>query len=392
MGAGRHPDRTGRRSIGLLAVAGLVLAVLAPALVAGPAEARPDPGPSLSRTTSSPQPVTAVAPTGGAAAAGAAATTYPPLDLGFTAFVLWRDWPHVDEVFAVAKTAGTRWMRVDMGWCSLEEYGSGVVSTWYQDRLDYVVTQARRNGIKLLMMVGCAPGWAGGTTYHDLPSRPAEYRRVMTYLSQRYAGRVAAWEIWNEPDCIGGCGRGSAAEYAPVLQAGFRGVRAGDPKALVVTGGVSGNNVPWLTELYAHGAKGFFDVMATHPYLAPTTAGPYSDYGGIYTIAATAQVHALMQKHGDGSKQIWFTEYGWSTPGRGSDRPGVSEATQASYLTKTTTLLTTRYPYVTKAFWYVLRDRDDSTQYENSFGLLHLDGTPKPAYSAFSRSVGKLAP
>ena len=38
-------------------------------------------------------------------------------------------------------------------------------------------------------------------------------------------------------------------------------------------------------------------------------------------------------------------------------------------------------------FWYTNQDLVASTRKEASFGLRHLDGTPKPSYAAFRDAV-----
>ena len=46
-----------------------------------------------------------------------------------------------------------------------------------------------------------APSWANGSTDPYVPPRdPNDLRRFMDSLAARTRGRVAAWEIWNEPD------------------------------------------------------------------------------------------------------------------------------------------------------------------------------------------------
>ena len=46
-----------------------------------------------------------------------------------------------------------------------------------------------------------------------------------------------------------------------------------------------------------------------------------------------------------------------------------------------------RYGYVTHAFVFTIRDRDDWSPYENNFGLVRLDGTPKPALAALRHAT-----
>ncbi|MBN1091246.1 cellulase family glycosylhydrolase [Blastococcus sp. TML/M2B] len=309
------------------------------------------------------------------------------LVLGVTIFAMWRDWPMTQQLMDHARDSGSSWIRVDMGWCTLQEEGPDRVSAWYQERLDFVVDSAAQRGLKLLIMVGCTPKWAGGgDDLTGFPSDPSDFTRAMTYLASRYQGRVAAWEIWNEPDCRGGCPNGSASDYVPVLQAGYRGVRAGDPSAVVVSAGTSGNNAPWIEQMYAAGAKGFFDVLAVHPYLEPVTAPPDAPSANmVYRLTSVEAVHDVMVRYGDQGKPIWFTEFGWTTASSG-ERPGVDEATQAAYLRSAVELTVRRFPYVTAAFWFCMRDRDDWTPYENHFGLLRLDGSAKPSFAALQQA------
>lgn len=308
-----------------------------------------------------------------------------PLELGVTVFTMWRDWDQHDQWLDRARDSGSKWLRVDMGWCSLEEAGPGKISEWYQGRLDVTVAGAAQRGLKLVVDIGCAPGWAGGSGYGSYPNDPAQFQRVARYLAERYKGKVAAWEIWNEPDCIGGCPSGSPAQFVSVLRAGYQGFKAGDPGVTVVSGGISGNNAGWIKRMYAAGAHGYFDALAVHPYQHPENEAPdAASQGQVYRLTSLPLVHAEMVRNGDGDKPIWFTEFGWSTSLTGP-KVGVDEPTQARYLEQPVGQIRRQYPYVSHAFWYCLRDRDDWTPFENSFGLLHVDGSAKPAFAALQR-------
>ncbi len=318
------------------------------------------------------------------AAPGATGGSSRTLQTGVEVFSMWRDWPVNPQMLDRVAGAGSGWARVGVGWCSLEERGPGQVSTWYQDRLDSTVAEAERRGLKLLLTLGCTPSWAGASDMKVLPQDVSQYQRVAQYLAARYAGRVEAWELWNEPDCVTGtCGEQDPAGYLPVLRAGHTGIKAGDPTATVVTGGISGANADWIRRLYAAGGKGLFDALALHPYLGPAALPPEAPpTSHPYRMTNVEKVRQVMVEYGDAATPIWFTEFGWTTaPGTGWSA-GVDEATQADYLRRAMTMVQHWYPYVTHAFWFTIRDRDDWTPYENSFGLLHLDGTPKPALQA----------
>ncbi len=309
------------------------------------------------------------------------------LQTGVEVFSMWRDWSVNSAMLDRIAETGAGWARVGVGWCSLEEKGPGQISTWYQDRLDATVAEAGRRGLRLLVTLGCTPTWAGGTDFKVLPPDPAEYERVARYLATRYQGRISAWEIWNEPDCVtGSCGQADPVAYLPVLRAGYRGVKAGDPAATVVSGGISGANADWIRRLYAAGGRGWLDALGVHPYQGPAATPPEAPPSSHpYRMTAVEQVRQVMLDAAD-DKPIWFTEFGWTTALGTGWSGGVDEATQADYLRRAVRMLQDWYPYVTHAFWFTIRDRDDWTPYENSFGLLRLDGTPKPALDALTTS------
>lgn len=322
---------------------------------------------------------------GGAPEAGNAA-------LGVQVFSMWRDWEDHAELMDQVVAAGSSWIRVDVGWCSLEENGPGVISTWYQDRLDATVAAARARGLKLLITLACAPTWATPGNKPDvLPADPAQYARVASYLATRYRGQIAAWEVWNEPDCEGGCPRGNPEAYAQLLRAAYPALKAADPAAVVMNGGLSGIDLTWIRRMLDAGAAQSLDVLALHPYLAPAAAAPdtpsTAGFSNPYRITNVSAAHALLAEAGRPDVPIWFTEFGWTTGRTAGPYDGVSPQRQAAYLGEAMALVRKKYPYVQAAFWYMMRDRVDTTAYENGFGLLNADGSPKPAYAAFAKAA-----
>lgn len=314
----------------------------------------------------------------------------PEPDLGVQVFALWRDWEDHERLMDQVVAAGSHWMRFDVGWCSLEERGPELISTWYQDRLDAVVDAAEERGISLLATLTCSPSWARSDgRSRALPENPAQYGRVAEYLADRYRGRIAAWELWNEPDCLDlGCANGSPERYVPVLKAGYTGIKDGDPDATVLSGGISGINLPWITAMFRAGAGGYLDALAVNPYQnpskAPPTQPPAPGFEDRYRLTNAGAAHDLLSRLGYPDMPIWFTEVGWSTGRVPAPRfDGVAPQVQAEHLTEAVDLVRRNYPYVTHVFWFCLRDRDDSTPNENGFGLLRLDETPKPSYAAF---------
>jgi polysaccharide biosynthesis protein PslG len=140
--------------------------------------------------------------------------------------------------------------------------------------------------------------------------------------------------MWNEPNCIGGCSNGSPQQFVQVLRAGYQGVKSADPHAMVISGGVSGNDAGWIAKMYAAGARGYFDALAVHPYQEPANIPPDTPSGGIkYRLTSLPLIHAQMVRNGDGATPIWLTEFGWTTADTGP-KIGVDAQTQAAYLTQ----------------------------------------------------------
>ena len=292
-------------------------------------------------------------------------------------------------VLDLLRAAGIRTVRLDVSWAMLQPTGPTAYDPWGVGFVDRVIQLCEERGITPLITLWLTPGWANGNLgERALPTDPADYARAAHWAADRYAGRVLGWEVWNEPNSADFLVGASPDGYTQLLRAAYPALRAGDPAAPVVFGGVQYNDDDWLARAYAAGAKDSFDVMATHPYPAIADQSPdVPDDGTIWVLNHAAAVHRLMAEHGDADKPIWFTEVGWSThhhnpPGTPNYALGVSEATQARYLTRTVDLITTTMPYVTAVYWYAERDTPSHT-----YGLLRQDLSPKPSLSAASSAL-----
>jgi polysaccharide biosynthesis protein PslG len=289
------------------------------------------------------------------------------------------------EVLDKLQAAGVTWVRIDMGWASIQEDGRGQISEWYVDRLDFAVDAARARGMNVLGTLWGSPQWASGGPPNRPPLDPADYGWAAEWVASHFRGRVAAFEVWNEPNSTR-FWTGSAARYVDVLRAAYPRFKAGDPEVKVVLGGAADKDTAWIRALYAAGAKSSFDVMAVNSYMSPSDLPPETDNGTIWTLAGVSKVLDVMADHGDGSKEIWFTEYGWSShPNTGSEENwdrGVTQAQQADYLVRSLRYLGAHRPYVTQVFWYEERNETSGDVHEDNFGLLTAGLEEKPAYHA----------
>ena len=75
------------------------------------------------------------------------------------------------------------------------------------------------------------------------PSAEA-FEEFMAFVSDRYAGRVQAYEIWNEQNLAHETGGYiDMGRYVNILKAGYAAVKEGDPSAIVVFGGLTPNGL-----------------------------------------------------------------------------------------------------------------------------------------------------
>lgn len=265
-------------------------------------------------------------------------------------------------------------------------------------------------GLKIVLRVDSPPGWANGNRGDCAPpDNPADYGDFMhalsSFLRSKYPGRVVAYEIWNEPNLPGEwCGRApSPAEYTALLREAYRGVKAGDPQAKVVTAGMATtgggggaiSDLDFIRGMYQAGAKPYFDVLGSHPY--GFASSPETEPWGDRTLffRRVEQQRQIMLDHGDGAKQVWATEFNWlidpAAYGSGCSWPDrdwqkVSPQTQADYLVRAYQYAYKNWPWmgVMLSFnldfaatpWY---GECDSVRW---YAITSGDLTPRPAYTA----------
>jgi hypothetical protein len=197
------------------------------------------------------------------------------------------------------------------------------------------------------------------------PADFAEFRRFMEQMAARYRGRVAAYELWNEPN-LAREWRGdtlSAARFVDLVAQGAQGVRAGDPDAIVISGApaVTGINDGvtaiddrvYLRGMYEAGIERWVDGIGVHPYgfANPPDASwqdtqqissSHNDHPSFFFRDTLEDYRAIMVAFGDGGRRLWPTEFGWASVSKmgAMDTTGweyaleVNEREQAEYIVR----------------------------------------------------------
>jgi polysaccharide biosynthesis protein PslG len=296
------------------------------------------------------------------------------------------------------KAAGVSWVRIDTAWSGMEAAHKGDRNAWYIRMVDFCINEARERGIKVLVTLWMTPRWAnGGASTRVPPADAQDYADFARWAARRWRGRVAAWEVWNEPDPSQSFFRGSVAQYVSLLKAAYPAFKAGDPNALVVLGGPASNDDRWIDRVYALGAKRSFDVLATHPYQGIADAPPESSGdGNRWWFTHLPSVRKVMLRYGDAAKPIWFTEFGWSAhadgPGTANWQRGVTPEQQGDYLVRAVRYSQAHYPYVPVMFWYKERARAGGDAHLEGYALLNPDLSERPVYDALKEYLaGRLS-
>ncbi len=294
--------------------------------------------------------------------------------------------PERTAVLDKLAAAGATWVRIDTSWSGIENTGKGARNTWYIAMVDFCVNEARARGLNVLVTLWLTPSWAnGGRGERVPPTNPQDYADFARWATTYWRGRVAAWEVWNEPDPTQSFWQGTIDEYVELLRAAYPAFKAGDPQAQVVLGGPSSNDDGWIRQVYARGAKDSFDVLATHPYQGIADAPPERpDDGHRWWFTHLPVVRQVMLDYGDAAKPIWFTEFGWSAhanqPGIPDWLRGVTPEQQGDYFIRALEYTRKNYPYVRVAIWYKERARPGDELHQDGFGILNSDLSERPAY------------
>ena len=240
------------------------------------------------------------------------------------------------------------------------------------------------------------PGWAnGGQDVYVPPTDVSDYASIANWAAARYRGRSRRLGDLERADPDAGFWPGPARRSTSrLLKAAYPAIKSGDPNAHGRLRRPLARTTTASSRAHTPPArKGYFDVMATHPYQGvgdapPETADDGDDWWFMHPRARDPRADGRERRR---DKPIWFTEFGWSShpnyPGIENWNRGVTESQQADYLVRAIDFARNNYPYVTNMIWYTERDRSTGqVQYDN-YGLLTSSLAPKPVYTALKNYI-----
>jgi len=282
----------------------------------------------------------------------------------------------------LAYNAGARVNRWEFRWDRLER----TPGSWDFSATDAVVASSQQYGLQVEGILIGTPGWAvqpGDKPGNGLPRNAylpytdpqnlwAQYvRQTVTH----YAGKVAYWEVWNEP-ALSFFWSNTPADYFQLLKVAYKVIKSVDPHASVLMAGMVVPDLHFFSQvLDAVNAApnwrdnhGYFDAVAWHAY------GPASS---LYTNINT--MRGMLAAKGHPGVPLWVTEDGFP-----ASNPN-GEPRQAAYV-----IQTIAYALAAGAdHVLVYRASDDPTP--KTWGLLSATGTPRLGYLAFQLAASLFA-
>ena len=354
---------------------------------------------------------------GSAAPAGSTAPAVPrpkPLQVGLAYGETLQGLSQADLARTLddAVALGVGWLRVDLSWDAIQPTSPSLFDWTAFDR---VVAAAVARHLQVLPTLGFTPNWArlaGCGSDKCAPANPDQFAYFASQAVARYAPLgVHTWEIWNEPNLYTFWKPvPDPAEYVRLLRATTTAMRATDPTATLISGGLAPASttritrapVDFLASFCQDGGGRLVDAIGYHPFSFPAPPSYRASWNAWDQIAGTERnVEGVLASCGVPTTKLWLTEYGAPTGGPGlaatssnyqtaTSQDHVSEAFQATLATEAVQLSQSS-PSIAALFWYSYQDAGtDQQNREDFFGLVRADGTPKPAYAAFRNAVAAL--
>jgi len=394
-GRGRHA-MPAAAVLALLAAAGLVAAGLA--LLGGDEDRR-----RHRPTAPAPRPAPPARPAtpGGAGPPALPAPSTPALGINVNRVFNDRAFSpeQIDAHLAAVRATGVELARSDAHWSAAEpEPPAGPTHRYDWTFNDTVAGALAAHGLRWLAIIDYSAGWAASVPgdLHSAPRSSADYAAYAGAFAARY-GRggtfwaehpelpalpVTTFEIWNEPDSAAFWAPApDAARYMDLYVRARNAIKAADPEARVVIGGLIGAPT-YLPQLLAArpDARGHVDGVAIHPY----ASNPLGVVAGVRD--ARRALDALEMP----DVALYVTEFGWVTSPASSPKYAPA-ARRPRYIAATVEALARTDCGVAAIVLYTWvtpeRNRGDE---EDWFGIRHRDDRDRADRRALAGAATRL--
>jgi hypothetical protein len=290
------------------------------------------------------------------------------------------------------RDGGFKFIRMDFGWGGIERKKGEYDWAAY----DELTANLEKRGLRAIYILDYSNGLyeeaittkspLDGREHRDTasPARPesvAAFARWAAAAAARFKGRRIIWEIWNEPNIGFWKPRPNAKDYATLVLATCKAMRAADPQATIVAPASSGFPWPFFEELFKAGALEFLDAVSVHPYRG-YSQGPETAADDYLRLRTMIERHAPPEKR---NMPVLSGEWGYATHNK-----GVSLETQAAFIARQQ--IANVWQRVPVSIWYDWKnDGDDPAYNEHNFGTVSNNLALKPGYLAVRTLTRELA-
>jgi hypothetical protein len=224
--------------------------------------------------------------------------------------------------------------------------------------LTHYLRAVRRDGIRVLLTV-----WQQSTA--DMIAHPHRFAKACAHVARLWGPYLAAIEVGDEPNFT----LAHSVGYVGVLQATYPAIKRVAPDVPVIAGSLAYASGTDLKAMYAAGLHGYFDALSAHPYTDNAPPRWMGDGRCADSFACGLPwLHQIMVENGDGNKQLWLTEMGWSTQ-KYQSWVGVSEQERAIYM-RQVGAMTRSWPWIGAViFWHLRYGRPQQTTAEDDLEL-----------------------
>jgi hypothetical protein len=316
------------------------------------------------------------------------------------------------------QAVGFGWQKSLFRWRDIEGRCKGCFSWEESDR---VVRASADAGLKIIARLDFQPKWARADGANNGP--PDNYQDyadfvkafVNRYKSGSARGTVQAIEIWNEVNLDrewggGPINRQTAADYVRLISRAYKAAKAADPSVTVITGALSPTGVSadfaqpddvYLRWMYESGLQGNYDVLGVNANVqcpcVDADPGTVAGFGhASFYFRRTEQLRQIMVENGEGDKQIWLMEFGWTT-----DQVNPNYAWYATTEEKKSELILRAFMFASERWapwigvmtlWTVADPRWGQDDEQVWWSVTNPDGSPRPAYERLlqARTAGEL--
>lgn len=278
---------------------------------------------------------------------------FSPLSYSIQTFLWWDEGNAGTQAAMVNRTLNFTYIKQSFPWRELEPRSD----EWDFTQSDRIVELANDVDLQLIARLGETPNWAidnpiiGNEDVHDTPPDDLEaWGDYCGTIAERYAGRIVAYQVWNEPNLQREWGLQdlSASRYVELLAVCSEAIRAVDSEAIIISAGLSPTGGPmphampddqYLDAMYQADFQLYADVVGVHaPGFAPPAYGPddaVRDGGNRWaSFRRIEDLRKIMLAYDDAARQMAILEFGYTTDTQNSDYAwfAVSEDLQAQYI------------------------------------------------------------